>query len=157
PAARDDEHPGLKFVSGGPAAYKQLIHEHTSLPLAECDPKEIHEFGLAEIRRIRAEIATLGQKVFGTSDVAQIQQRRRAAAHLPFRTREEVLAKATDALHRAQGRLRGAFGLLPQTACEVMAIPSFEEKDSTIAYYREPAADGSRPGRYYVNTYAPET
>jgi len=32
-----------------------------------------------------------------------------------------------------------------------------EEKHSTIAYYREPAIDGSRPGRYYINTWQPAT
>ena len=32
-----------------------------------------------------------------------------------------------------------------------------EAKHSTIAYYLQPAEDGSRPGRYYLNTTAPET
>jgi uncharacterized protein (DUF885 family) len=32
-----------------------------------------------------------------------------------------------------------------------------EEQHATIAYYRQPPQDGSRPGRYYINTYAPTT
>jgi uncharacterized protein (DUF885 family) len=49
------------------------------------------------------------------------------------------------------------FGILPQADCEVVRIAAHEEKDSTIAYYRRPAPDGSRPGRYFINTFAPET
>ena len=32
-----------------------------------------------------------------------------------------------------------------------------EEVHSTIAYYRQPAPDGSRPGQYYLNTSSPRT
>jgi uncharacterized protein (DUF885 family) len=39
----------------------------------------------------------------------------------------------------------------------VKRIESHEEKDSPIAYYRQPSIDGARPGTYYVNTFAPET
>jgi uncharacterized protein (DUF885 family) len=157
PAARDDEHPGLNYLPNGAGIYAKLIHEHTSLPPEECDPKAIHDYGLAEVKRIRVEIAQLGNKLFGTSKVAEIQDRLRNDPAMHFRTREEVAAKASEALARARGKLRGTFGLVPLAPCEVVPIPSYEEQDSTIAYYRQPSADGSRPGRYYVNTFAPET
>jgi uncharacterized protein (DUF885 family) len=36
-------------------------------------------------------------------------------------------------------------------------MQAHEEAHSTIAYYREPAIDGSRPGQYYINTSEPAT
>jgi uncharacterized protein (DUF885 family) len=36
-------------------------------------------------------------------------------------------------------------------------MQAHEERHSTIAYYREPAIDGSRPGQYYINTSEPAT
>ncbi len=157
PSAREDDRPGLKHVAGGTGLYRQLIHAHTSLPLAECDAKAIHEYGLEEVRRIRTEIGQLGSKLFGSGDVAAIQARLRSDPEVHFRTRAEVEAKASEALARARGKLRGFFGIVPEAACEVLPIPAFEEADSTVAYYRAPSADGARPGRYFVNTFAPET
>ena len=157
PAARPDEQPGLVHVPDGEAAYRTLIHEHTSLPLEECDPQAIHEYGLLEVARIRGEISALGEKLFGTRDVGEIQRILRTAPEMHFASREEVSAKASEALVRAHDAMRGFFGIVPAARCEVVPVPAYEEKDTTIAYYREPAADGSRPGRYYINTYEPHT
>ncbi len=157
PTARGNEAPGLIHVPGGGADYHQLIWRHTSLPLEECDPQAIHEFGLAEVERIRGEISDLGYQLFGTRDVALIQERLRNDPDMHFYSRDEVQAKASEALFRAQDRMGEYFGIQPQAPCEVVPIPAHEEKDSTIAYYREPAPDGSRPGRYFINTFAPET
>ncbi|HED65454.1 MAG TPA: DUF885 domain-containing protein [Planctomycetes bacterium] len=157
PRARPDTRPGLVNLSGGEEAYRTLIHHHTTLPLAECDARKIHEFGLAEVARIRSEISALGQKVLGTADVGAIQDELRHSPDLHFTTRDEVEAKAVSSLARANRAVPRFFGRLPRTPCEVVRIPAFEEKDSTIAYYREPAADGSRPGQYFINTFAPET
>jgi uncharacterized protein (DUF885 family) len=49
------------------------------------------------------------------------------------------------------------FGIQPRAGCEVVRMEAHEEPHSTIAYYRQPAIDGSRPGRYYINTWKPET
>jgi uncharacterized protein (DUF885 family) len=154
PAARSDEQPGLSSMPGGPELYGQLILVHTGLPLT---PEEVHAFGLAEVARIRAEISRLGQALLGTGDVAEIQRRLREDPELHFRTREEVEDKAREALRRATLAMPECFGLLPAAPCIVVRIGEHEERDTTIAYYRGPAADGSLPGRYFINTYAPET
>lgn len=154
PRSRNDEAVGLRHVPEGLACYERLIKVHTSLALPA---EEIHRIGLEEVARIRAEMTALGGKLFGTADLAQIQKRLRNDGALFFRTREDVEAKAEQALRRAEGVMPRWFGRLPRTACVVKRVETYEEKDTTIAYYRQPAVDGSRPGTYYINTYAPQT
>ncbi|MCZ6598716.1 MAG: DUF885 domain-containing protein [Planctomycetota bacterium] len=157
PRARSNNRPGLLHVRGGEQAYRTMIRHHTTLPPEECDPQAIHELGLSEVARIRAEMSELGQRVFGTGDVAEIQRLLREDPAMHFASRDEVQAKAVESLHRAQGVMSRFFGILPQARCEVVAVPAHAERDSTIAWYEPPAADGSRPGTYYINTSLPET
>ncbi|HEY7589450.1 MAG TPA: DUF885 domain-containing protein [Candidatus Limnocylindrales bacterium] len=154
PAARPDERPGVLHVAGGADAYRRLIRYHTSLDLA---PEAIHRIGLDEVARIDSELAELGGRVLGTSDGAAIRQKLRSDPALQFSTRDEVFATAEEALARARAAIPQWFGLLPKAPCAVVRMSEHEEKHSTIAYYRQPAVDGSRPGQYYINTYAPET
>jgi uncharacterized protein (DUF885 family) len=154
PAARPPEKAGLVALPGGVECYRKRIRSQTSLDLS---PQEIHQLGLAEVARFREELAKLGQKVLGTSDVAEIQKRLRSDPAMHFRTAEEVEAKAREALARAERGIPAWFGVLPKARCEVKVMGMHEAPQSTIAYYRQPAADGSRPGFYMINTYKPET
>src|SRR5205809_654951 len=154
PRARPEDRPGLKHVPGGTAAYRRLIHSYTALDLS---PDEVHATGTREAARINRELEALGEKALGTSDRAEIRKKLRTDPALYFRTRDEVEDKARKALARARRAIPRYFGRLPKAECEVVRIEPHEEKHSTIAYYRSPAADGSRPGRYYINTSAPET
>ncbi len=154
PRARPQELPGIMNLPGGSESYRRLIRVHTSLDLA---PDELHETGLREVARINNEIDVLGEKVFGIRSRKEILNRLRNDRSLYFTTREEVAEKAESALERARRAMPKWFGRVPKAGCDVVRIQEHEEKHSTIAYYRQPAVDGSRPGQYYINTYAPET
>ena len=154
PAARPGERPGLAHIPGGSDAYRLLTRAHTSLELV---PEEVHRIGLEEIRRIDTEFVALGARLLATDGLAATLRALRTDPSLHFETREEIEATARASLERANGAIGQWFGRLPKAPCEVVVMPEHEEKHSTIAYYREPAADGSRPGQYYINTYAPET
>jgi uncharacterized protein (DUF885 family) len=99
----------------------------------------------------------IGARLFQTDDFAAIQRRLRSDPALFFKTRDEVEGKAKEALARATEAFPRWFGRVPRTPCLVKRIEPYEEVDNTIAYYLPPATDGTRPGTYYINTYAPET
>ncbi len=154
PAARPPEQAGLASLPDGLECYRKRIRVETSLDLS---PQELHAFGLEEVARFRRELAELGGRVLGTTDVAEIQRRLREDPAAHFRTPEEVEARAREALARAKAAIPAWFGVLPKADCQVKVMGMHESPNSTIAYYRQPAADGSRPGYYMINTYKPET
>jgi uncharacterized protein (DUF885 family) len=155
PRTRSAEEPGLCHMKGGLEAYRKQIRIHTSLDLA---PDEIHATGLAEVARIKDAMEALGSRLFGVAlALPALRERIARDPTMFFATREEVREKAESTLRRAEALVPRFFGLRPKTPCVVKPMEPHEEKFSTIAFYRPPAADGSRPGAYLVNTYLPET
>ncbi|TNE90689.1 MAG: DUF885 domain-containing protein [Deltaproteobacteria bacterium] len=154
PNARPGEASGLSHLPEGQACYDALVANFTTL---DVDAENRHATGLAELEKIHAEFAEIGQRVFETDDVQAIFERLRTDETLYFETSEQVQDKAEEALGRAKEKMVDAFGILPQADCVVKPVPDYEAPYTTIAYYWQPNPDGSKPGEYFVNTYAPET
>ena len=154
PRSRPDDRAGIGQLPGGEELYRSLVRAHTTTNL---EPDEIHAIGLREVERIDAETAELARRVLGSATLAETQDALRGSPELHFQDAEGIEAVAEASLRRAEAAVPAWFGRLPRTPCEVTRMLPHEEKHSTIAYYREPAVDGSRPGRYYVNTWQPAT
>jgi uncharacterized protein (DUF885 family) len=154
PLARPQEKAGLAALPGGAECYRKMIRVQTSLDM---DPEQLHRIGLEQVAKFRKDLAELGQRVLGTSDIAEIQRRLREDPAMHFASAQEVEDKARQTLARARAAIPDWFETLPKAPCEVKVMGMHEAPNSTIAYYREPALDGSRPGYYMINTYKPET
>jgi uncharacterized protein (DUF885 family) len=154
PAARAEDRAGIGHLPGGSAIYRSLVAADTTTRLA---PEEIHAIGLSEVERIDAETAELGARALGARSLADTQAALRGDPALHFQSAEQIESVARQSLARAQAATPQWFGRLPRTPCEVTRMLPHEEQHSTIAYYREPAADGTRPGRYLINTWQPQT
>jgi len=154
PVARPPERVGVWALPDGEACYRAQILGHTTLGL---DADALHQTGLDELQSIHAEMRDLGEVVFGTRDLAAIFERLRDDPALRFQTSDEVEARAEEATAKAKAAIPQWFGRLPRADIVVRRIPDYEAPYTYIAYYREPNPDGSKPGEYFVNTYAPET
>ncbi|MEO8510175.1 MAG: DUF885 domain-containing protein [Chloroflexota bacterium] len=154
PASRDEGHPGLGHVPNGAASYRALVRGYTTI---EATPEELHELGRQEVERIDTELRDLGARLLGTDTLQETLRALRSDPELHFAAREEVAAVAEASLRRAEAAVSAWFGRLPSSPCEVVRMQPHEEAHSTIAYYRDPAADGSRAGQYWINTSEPAT
>jgi uncharacterized protein (DUF885 family) len=154
PQARGEEQSGLSALPIGEACYAARIRQETTLPMTA---REIHELGLAAIAESDAAIAALGKKLFGSATLAETLAKLRSDTSLYFESAEQIQEAAEKSLALAKARMAPYFGVLPKADCVVRRIPDYEAPYTTIAYYRPPHTDGSKPGEYFVNVLDPRT
>ena len=151
PAARTTI--AVSALPQGEACYRALVRVSTTL---ELQPREIHETGLREMARIQAEMKRIAQRSFRTDDVPGLLKQLREDRKYTFGSRDEMLAYARDAVARAKVAMPRWFGITPKSDVVVEPYPAFQEASAPGGEYMNPAADGSRPGIYRINTYQPE-
>ncbi len=138
---------GIGSLSFGPKLYQSLIKQWTTTDLTAA---EIHELGLKEVARLNAEMEKVktqlgfkGNLIYFLNDV------RNKPALKPFHKPEEVIANFEKIYARIKPNVDKLFALQPKTKFEIRRTESFREKTAS-AEYMQGAADGSRPGIFYV-------
>jgi prolyl oligopeptidase len=120
-------------------------------------PDEIHAIGLKEVARIRGEMVEIVKEVGFQGSFQEFLARLRTDKRFYYDTPEELLNGYLALCKRVDPQLPRLFKTLPRIPYGVEPIPQHIAPDTTTAYYRQPSADGLRPGTFFVNLYRPET
>jgi prolyl oligopeptidase len=151
PAARDTI--GLSSLPNGSAWYEHQARSYTTTRLS---PDEIHRIGLDEVKRIRDEMAEVISEVEFEGSFQEFLTFLRTDPQFYFDNPDDLYKEYLATSKRLDPELVKLFGKLPRAPYGVIPIPDSIAPDTTTAYYNRPAADGSRPGYYFVNLYKPE-
>jgi len=116
-------------------------------------PRQIHEIGLSEVKRIRAE---MDKVIAGTGFQGSFADFVRFLHTDPrfFYDKPEDLVEGYRAIvQRADLQLSSLFGTVPHLSYRVIPIPADEAKAKATAYYEPGSLTANRPGNCFVNTY----
>ncbi len=145
--------PGMGARKGGKETYAFLVRMHTT---TNKTPEEIHALGLKEVARIRAEMEKVKARVGFKGPLSAFFTSLRTDPRFFPKSGEEILTSTRALAKKIDGRLVRVLKTMPRMPYGVEPVPDAIAPDQTTAYYSEPAADGSRPGIYFVNLYKPE-
>jgi uncharacterized protein (DUF885 family) len=137
-------------LPNGREAYAFLVQWHTTTDLT---PEQVHEIGMAEVRRIRSAMEALIATTGFRGTFAEFNEFLRTDPRFFYGSPEElvdgyrVIAKKTDP------SLTRLFGRLPRMQYGVLPVPDFRASTSPAAYYVSGAPATGRPGYFYANTF----
>lgn len=128
--------------------------------------REIHDLGLSEVKRIRAEMMS----VIRASDFTEVNPSAAALTdealfkafihylrtdpRFYHATEQELLAGYRDICKRVDAILPKLFKTLPRLPYGVRKIPDFMAPNQTTAYYSRGDIRNAQPGYFYANTFA---
>ena len=129
-------------------AFRVRLETTTSLT-----PQQIHEIGLAEVKRIHAEMEKLIAATGFKGSFHEFTEFLRTDPRFYYDKPEDLVNGYRIIAKRIDPELARLFGKLPRLPYGVTPIPEFKAPSQTTAYYQGGAPKVGRPGWYFVNTY----
>lgn len=141
---------GVSETPNGTAYYQNRINYYTTLDLTA---DEIHNKGLEEVARIKAEMEKIIKEVNFEGSFADFLKFLRTDEQFYAKTPEELLMIARDMAKRADAQLPRFFKTLPRKPYGVAPVPDAIAPKYTGGRYVGSAKGSTSPGYYWVNTY----
>lgn len=140
--------PGISQQPGGAAYYAFRIRNQTT---TNYTAGEIHNIGLSEVARIRAEMETVAKTAGYPAREAYIQHLRTDPKYFA-KTPEELMEKVARAAKTIDAKMPSLFRKLPRLPYGIKEIPAEIAEGTTTAYYNPGSPEIGVSGTYYVNT-----
>ena len=137
-------------LPNGVAAYAYRVRWYTTTNLT---PAQIHEIGLTEVKRIRAEMDKVIASTGFKGSFKEFTEFLRTDPLFFYDKPEDLLNGYRALTKEIDPQLAHEFGKLPRLTYGVVEIPAFTAPSQTTAYYQAGSPEAGRPGSYFVNTY----
>ena len=152
----DDYYPNARKTIGaydlpnGKEFYQYKINHFTTLNL---NPEQIHNIGLAEVKRIRVEMENVISEVGFKGSFLEFLDFLRTDPQFYADTPEELLKEASFIAKKMDAKLPLLFKTLPRLPYGVAPVPDDLAPKYTGGRYVGPGKGSNEPGYYWVNTY----
>jgi len=138
---------GISALPGGDKWYAYMVRVQTTTTMT---PEAIHELGLKEVARIRAEMDKIRQHYKFEGTLTEfLKQHPLKAENRPFKTDEEVLEAYRKINRKIMAEVPKYFSRVPKAPLEIRAVPDVA-KATASDHYNPPTPDGSRPGVFFT-------
>jgi uncharacterized protein (DUF885 family) len=146
---------GASTLPNGAAYYAERLANQTTTNISA---EEVHQLGLSEVKRIRAEMEALMVKAGFDGSLqeyfAYIRDNKDSEEYYYPNTdagRQGYIDDASAAIENIKAQLPDYFGILPKADLVVKRVEPFREQDGAPQHYFSSTPDGSRPGIYYAH------
>ncbi|MEJ0089373.1 MAG: DUF885 domain-containing protein [Limisphaerales bacterium] len=145
---------GLGALPDGSAWYAYNVRVTTTTTLT---PEQIHKIGLAEVKRIRAEMDKVIAQTRFKGSFTEFSKFVRTDPQFYYTNADDLLTGYRDIAKRIDPELPRLFGKLPRLTYGVVPVPDYAAKSQTSAYYMPGSPAAGRAGDFFANTYALNT
>jgi len=142
---------GVSETPGGAAYYQNRINFYTTS--TQYTAKDIHEIGLKEVARIRAEMEKVIKNLNFKGSFADFLHFLRTDPQFYAKTPRELLMIARDIAKRIDAQLPRFFKTLPRKPYGVAPVPDAIAPKYTGGRYVGTSKNSTDPGYFWVNTY----